>query len=74
MDLDFGMLRYKTDLDLWDCLGRVKLILLQKFYRTDLVICSHSMEGKPPSHSQINMVNRHNGTYSVIRQFFTHPK
>ena len=29
---------YKMDLDLWDCLGRVKLIA--KFQRTDLVICS----------------------------------
>ena len=37
-------LSYKTDLDFWDCLGRVKLIL--KFQRTDLVICSHSRERK----------------------------
>ena len=22
---------YKTDLDLWDCLGRVKVVLLQNF-------------------------------------------
>ena len=28
----------KMDLDLLDCLGRVKLVLLQKFHRTDLVI------------------------------------
>ena len=40
-DLD---LSYKTDLDLWDCLGRTKLIA--KFYETDLVICSHYREGK----------------------------
>ena len=29
---------YKTDLDLWDRLGRVKLVLQQNFYRTNLVI------------------------------------
>ena len=34
---------YKLDLDLWDCLGRVKLIFnTAKFHRTDLVICSLS--------------------------------
>ena len=43
------------DLDLWDFLGRVKLIA--KFHRTDLVICSHSREGKTPSYSRINMAN-----------------
>ena len=37
-------LSYKTDLDLWDCLGKVKLIA--KFNRTDLVICNHSTKGK----------------------------
>ena len=42
---------YKMDLDLWDCLGRVKLA---KFHTTDLVICSHSMEGKTLSLSPIN--------------------
>ena len=36
---------YKTDLDLWDCLGRIKLVLKQ-FHRADLVYCRHSMEGK----------------------------
>ena len=35
----------KMDLDLWECLWRVKLIT--KFHRTDSVICSHSREGKP---------------------------
>ena len=30
--------------------------MIQKFHRTDLVICSHSREGKNLSHSQINMV------------------
>ena len=36
------------DLDLWDCLGRVKLVLIiviAKFHRADLVICSSSGEG-----------------------------
>ena len=37
---------YKIDLDLLDCLGRVKLIIA-KFLWTDLVICSNSREGKP---------------------------
>ena len=37
---------YKMDLDLWDCLGRVKLIFYQNFM-TDSVIFSHSREGKP---------------------------
>ena len=42
----------KTGLGLWDCLGRVKLIA--KFQKwTDLVTCSHSREGKPPSY-QLN--------------------
>ena len=36
---------YKTDLDLWDCLGRINLIV--KFNRTDLVICIYSREDKP---------------------------
>ena len=31
-------LSYKTDLDLWDCLGRVKLRIIAKFHRNDLVI------------------------------------
>ena len=40
-------LSYKMGLDLWDCLGRVKLVLA-KFHRTDLVNCSHSREGGNP--------------------------
>ena len=28
----------KTDLDLWDCLGRWKIGIVAKFHRTDLVI------------------------------------
>ena len=49
---------YKIDLDLWDCLGRVKLTLLQNFEGNDLhvLICTHSREGKTPSCSQINTV------------------
>ena len=34
-DLDSS---YKMDLDLWDCLGRVKIGIIAKFRRTDLVI------------------------------------
>ena len=30
--------------------------IIAKFHRTDLVICSHSREGRTPSYSQINMV------------------
>ena len=33
-----------------------KTCIIAKFNRTDLVICSHSIEGKTPSYSQINMV------------------
>ena len=40
----WNSISYKTDLDLWDSLGRVKLIA--KFHRTGLVICSHSTDGK----------------------------
>ena len=47
---------YKTDLDLWDYLGRVKLVMIAKFHRDYLVICSHSGEGKTLSYSQINTV------------------
>ena len=47
---------YKMDLDLWDCLGRVKTHSKAKFYRTDLVICTYSREGKTQSYSQKNMV------------------
>ena len=45
------------DLDLRDCLGRVKIGILAKFHRTDLVIWCHSIgEKKTPSYSQINTV------------------
>ena len=37
-------LSYKTYLDLWDCLGRVNLITISKFYRNAYVVCSHSRE------------------------------
>ena len=46
---------YKMDLDLWDCLGRVKLILQQNFSEL-ILICSHSRESKTPSFSRINIV------------------
>ena len=42
------------DLDLWDCLERVKLIA--NFFGADLVVCSHFREEKTPSYSQINML------------------
>ena len=29
---------YKTDLDLWDCLGTGKIGIIARFHRTDLVI------------------------------------
>ena len=29
---------YKTDLDLWDCLGMGKIGIIARFHRTDLVI------------------------------------
>ena len=46
----------KMDVDLLDCFGKVKLVIIAKFQRTDLVICSHSGEGKTPSYSGINMI------------------
>ena len=33
-----------------------KTCIITKLHRTDLVICSHSREGKPPPYSRINMV------------------
>ena len=50
-------LSYKMDLDLldlWDCLGRIKLIA--KFHRTDLVIFGYSRGGKTPSYSQMHTI------------------
>ena len=41
-----------------------KTNILAKFHRTDLVICSHSREGKTPFYSQITMV-------SFIMKIFT---
>ena len=51
-------LSYKTDLDLWDCFGRKKLVLQQnfKFRRTDLIIYSLSREGNTVFYSRINTV------------------
>ena len=48
---------YKIDLDFWDCFGRKisrclemvrkgKTCIIANFHRADLVICSHSREGK----------------------------
>ena len=42
---------YTMDLD---CKGKTHTTA--KFHRTNLVICSHSKEGKTLSYSQINMV------------------
>ena len=45
------------DLDLWDCFGRVNLILshtIAKFHRTGLDICNHSRKGKTLSYSRVN--------------------
>ena len=49
-------LSYKTDLDLWDCFGRITLvfIVIAKFHRADLDIWGQSREGKPLSNCQIN--------------------
>ena len=33
-----------------------KTCIIAKFQKTDLVICSHSRQGKTPSYSQINTV------------------
>ena len=44
-------LSYKTDLDLRDCFGRVKLKIIAKFLGTALDIWSHSREGKIQSYS-----------------------
>ena len=43
---------------IWNCLGRVKTgtCIIAKCQRTDLVICSHSLEGKSPFYSRINTV------------------
>ena len=42
---------YKMDQDLWDCLGRVKFVIIVKFHMNDLVIWGHSVEGKTRSYS-----------------------
>ena len=46
---------YKKDLDLWDSLGRGECVY-SEIHRTDLVICSHSREGKTLSYSPRNRV------------------
>ena len=42
---------YKMDLDFLHCLRKGETGIIAKFHRTDLVICSHSREGKTPSYS-----------------------
>ena len=46
----------KTDPDLWDWLGRVKLVLFCYVIGLILVISCHSRGGEMMSYSQINMV------------------
>ena len=46
---------YKINLDLGDCLGRVKIILKQNFIGL-FKLHNRSREAKTPSYSQINMV------------------
>ena len=36
----------KIQIHLWNWLGKVKLVLKEKIYSTDLVVCSHSREEK----------------------------
>ena len=38
---------FKTDLDLWDCLGRVKLVLLQNFIGL-ILLFEVILEGQKP--------------------------
>ena len=40
---------YKMDLDLWDCLERVKLmyLIISKIHRTVSITCGHLERGKP---------------------------
>ena len=52
------------DLDLLDCLGRVKLVA--KFHWTDLVICSHSREWKTLVYSRINMLDLDDAVFHLI--------
>ena len=46
---------YKTNLNLWDCLGRVKTRIIAKFYKTVSVICSLSRQGKTLSYCSIQI-------------------
>ena len=46
------------DLDLWNSFNRKsKTRSTAKLHRTDLVICTHSREGKTQSYSRINTVS-----------------
>ena len=58
---------YKMDLDLWDCLERLKF-----FQRTDLVICCHSKERKTPSFSRINTVGVEQSTVRSAGRLLTY--
>ena len=48
---------YKMDLPL-GLIRKGKTCITAKFHRTDLVICSHSREGKTPPNNQINTVKK----------------
>ena len=58
---------YKTDLDLWDCLGSVKL-KIANFDGTDLVICSYTREGKPSLISGLIRYRNVNAVYLLKTQ------
>ena len=45
-----------------------KIHIIAKFHRTDLVICSHSRERKPPSYSRRNTVNQNTVFIVLIRK------
>ena len=52
------------DLDLWDC-RKGKTCIIAKLDRADLVICSHSREGKNLSYIRINTVMGQTGQFSL---------
>ena len=47
-------LSYEMDLDLWDLVRKGKTCIIANFHKTDVVICSHSREGKTLSYRGIN--------------------
>ena len=57
---------YKTDLYLWDCLGRVKLIVYQKFIGLIESFVVILERGKPSSYSRINTVMHNTGPLHTV--------